>query len=68
MRTTQITILLSADIPLCRSLTTFINKSPLAEGKKQLAVKQAGDYDAAATRAQIDSLVNDNGVGALLRR
>jgi glutaredoxin 3 len=43
-------------------LTTFINNSPLAEGKKQLAVKQAGDYDAAATRAQIDRYVTDNAV------
>lgn len=44
------------------SLTAFINKSPLAEGKKQLAMRQAGNYDAAATRAQIDRYVNDNAV------
>lgn len=44
------------------SLTSFINQSPLNEGKKQLAIRQAGDYDAAAIRAQISTLVNDNGV------
>ena len=50
-------------------LTTFINKSPLNEGKKQLAIRQAGDYDAVTTRGAINSLINkhpasSNGAGA----
>lgn len=45
---------------MCSRLTTFINKSPLNEGKKQLAIRQAGDYDAVATRGTINSLINEH--------
>ena len=45
---------------MCSRLTTFINKSPLNEGKKQLAIRQAGDYDAVATRGAINSLINEH--------
>jgi glutaredoxin 3 len=56
--TTQANILEDA----INTLTTFINKSPLNEGKKQLAVRQAGDYDAVATRGAINSLINEHPV------
>lgn len=47
---------------LINSLTVAINKSPLAEGKKALAIAQAGNYDVDATKAQLDKYISDNDV------
>jgi hypothetical protein len=39
-----------------------LKNSPLNQGKKALAKAQAGDYDAAATRAKIEQYIKDNKV------
>jgi hypothetical protein len=39
-----------------------LKNSPLNAGKKALAKAQAGEYDAAATRAKIQGLIADNKV------
>jgi hypothetical protein len=39
-----------------------LKNSPLNQGKKALAKAQAGDYDAAATRAKIEQMIKDNKV------
>lgn len=44
------------------SLTVALKNSPLNQGKKALAKAQAGDYDAAATRAKIEQYIKDNKV------
>ncbi|CAG9463384.1 unnamed protein product [Pedinophyceae sp. YPF-701] len=43
-------------------LTAAINKSPINAGKKLLAGLQAGDYDKAAVRAEIDDAIAQNKV------
>ena len=47
---------------LINNLTVAIQSSPLAEGKKALAVAQAGSYDEAAVRAQMEGYISDNAV------
>lgn len=44
------------------TLTVALKNSPLNAGKKALAKAQAGDYDAAATRAKIEQYIKDNKV------
>lgn len=49
--------------PAVRNSSTEVNlKGFLNEGKKALVKSLAGDYDAAAIRARMDSLVKDNAV------
>ena len=47
---------------LINNLTVAIQSSPLAEGKKALAVAQAGSYDEAAVAAQLETYISDNAV------
>ena len=47
---------------LINNLTVAIQSSPLAEGKKALAVAQAGSYDVAAVSASVDKYIADNTV------
>lgn len=43
-------------------LQVALKNSPLNAGKKALAKAQAGEYDAAATRAKIEQYIKDNKV------
>lgn len=43
-------------------ITVFLNNSPLNAGKKALAIAQAGNYDAVATKAKLDNLIAENRV------
>lgn len=47
---------------LINGLTVAIQSSPLAQGKKALAVAQAGSYDEAAVKAKVDAMIADNPV------
>jgi hypothetical protein len=40
----------------------FVNASPLAEGKKKLVSMLAGNYDEAATKAKLESLIQNEPV------
>lgn len=53
-QTTPLLLLLPTQVAL--------KNSPLNAGKKALAKAQAGDYDAAATRAKIEKYIKDNKV------
>ena len=47
---------------MINGLTVAIQSSPLAQGKKQLAILQAGEYDEAAVRGVVDKYIADNKV------
>jgi len=47
---------------LINNLTVAIQSSPLAEGKKALAVAQAGSYDEASVKAKMEAMIADNPV------
>ncbi|KAI8102404.1 hypothetical protein M9435_006006 [Picochlorum sp. BPE23] len=47
---------------MINGLTVAIQSSPLAEGKKRLAVLQAGDYDKKAVQSMMESYIADNPV------
>ena len=47
---------------LINNLTVAIQSSPLAEGKKALAIAQAGSYDEAAVKAEMEGLISSNPV------
>jgi glutaredoxin 3 len=47
---------------MINGLTVAIQGSPLAQGKKQLAILQAGEYDEAAVRGVVDKYIADNKV------
>ena len=47
---------------LINGLQEAIQDSPAAKFKKGLAKLQAGDYDQAATKAELSGLIDDNGV------
>ena len=44
------------------ALGNALTKSPLNEGKKAVVKALAGSYDEAATRAKLDSMVEENSV------
>jgi len=44
------------------SLTVALKNSPINEGKKKLAIMQAGSYDEAAVKAKLDAYIKDNAV------
>jgi len=47
---------------MINGLTVAIQSSPLSEGKKRLAVLQAGDYDKKAVQSMMESYIADNPV------
>jgi hypothetical protein len=49
-------------LPACTRQQVALKNSPLNAGKKALAKAQAGEYDAAATRAKIEGYIRDNKV------
>jgi glutaredoxin 3 len=51
--------------PFVRAINVLqetLQRSPIATFKKELAKLQAGDYDARATKAELDALIADNAV------
>jgi hypothetical protein len=48
-------------------LSVAIKNSPLNQGKKALAIAQAGDYDVEATKALMDKYIADNDVGVTFK-
>jgi hypothetical protein len=50
---------------LINSLTVALKNSPINEGKKALAMAQAGNYDQVAVKAKLDKYIADNAVSAL---
>lgn len=47
---------------MINGLTVAIQSSPLAEGKKQLAVLQAGEYDENAVKERMERYISENTV------
>ncbi|KAL7569891.1 hypothetical protein ACA910_008558 [Epithemia clementina (nom. ined.)] len=50
---------------LAKGIGLDFGKNPLLEGKKALVKSQAGDYDAVAVRAKLDSFIRKNPVAML---
>lgn len=46
------------------ALTVALKNSPVNEGKKKLALMQAGNYDETTVRSKVEKYVEDNPVSA----
>jgi hypothetical protein len=51
---------------LINTLTVALKNSPINEGKKALAMAQAGNYDQVAVKAKLDNYIADNAVSAVV--
>lgn len=49
---------------LINSLTVALKNSPINEGKKALALAQAGNYDQVAVKAKLDKYIADTSVSS----
>lgn len=61
-RTTRVAVRAGFMEDAINGLTVALKNSPLNQGKKALAIAQAGQYDEAAVRAKVQSYIDNNKV------